>query len=152
MKLKEPQVDRTECEDLVHNGGLPLFGFSALPVDYLSTNGMKTYDWSHLQNPKEVHAWIMTIQTYVKQQGELLEAKAKARARTWEDAQRVDAKVRDTYTQLIHRSVYDLGNAQLSSDDGVRIRIQPRMPGEAGQVSPKAEAPWTCSTYMPVPY
>lgn len=67
----------------------------------------------------------MTIQTYVKQQGELLEAEAEARAKAREEAQRMDAKVRDTYTQLVRRSVYDLGT-QFGSDDGLGgIRIQP---------------------------
>jgi hypothetical protein len=67
----------------------------------------------------------MTIQTYVKQQGELLEAEAEARTKAREEAQRMDAKVRDTYTQLVRRSVYDLGT-QFGSDDGLGgIRIQP---------------------------
>ena len=83
----------------------------------------------------------MTIQTYVKQQGELLEAEAEARARAREDALRVDAKVRDTYTQLVRRSVYDLGNTQLGSDDSVGgIRIQPpRSSGVWDHSSPKED-------------
>jgi hypothetical protein len=68
----------------------------------------------------------MTIQAYVKQQGGLLEAEAEARTKAREDAQRMDAKVRDTYTQLVRRSVYDLGTTQYGSDDGMGgIRIQP---------------------------
>ena len=87
---------------------------------------MKTYDWFPPQNPKGAHARIMTIQTYIKQQGELLEAEAEACARAREDAQWIDAKVRDTYTQLVRRSMYDLGDTQLGSNHAVgRIRIQP---------------------------
>lgn len=82
----------------------------------------------------------MTIQSYVKQQGQLLEAEAEARARAREDAQRVDAKVRDTYTQLVRRSVYDLGT-QFGSDDGMGgIRIQPpRSSGVWDHGSPKED-------------
>ena len=102
---------------------------------------MKTHDCFLPQNPKEAHARIMTIQTYVKQQGELLAAEAEARARTREDALRVDAKVRDTYTQLVRRSVYDLGNTQLGSDDSMGgIRIQPpRSSGVWDHSSPKED-------------
>ena len=100
--------------------------FPLFPIGYLPTNGIKTYDWFLLQNPKEAHARIITIQTHTKQQGELLEAEAEARARAREDAQRVDAQERDAYPQLVRCSVYDLGNTQLGSDDGVGgIRIQP---------------------------
>ena len=109
--------------------------------DFLSTNGMKTHDWFLPQNPKEAHARIMTIQTYIKQQGNLLEAEAAARAKAREDAQRMDARVRDTYTQLVRRSVYDLGNAQFDSDDGIGgIRIQPpRSSGVWDHGSPKED-------------
>jgi len=83
----------------------------------------------------------MTIQSYVKQQGELLEAEAEARAKAWEESQRMDAKVRDTYTQLVRRSVYDLGSTQFGSDDSMGgIRIQPpRSSGVWDQGSPKED-------------
>ena len=101
----------------------------------------KTYDWSHPQNPKEAHARIMTIQTYVKQQGELLEAEAAARSKAREESQRMDAKVRDTYTQLVRRSVYDLGTTQLGVEDsmgGIRI-LPPRSSGVWDNGSPKED-------------
>ena len=83
----------------------------------------------------------MTIQAYIKQQGELLEAETEARAKAREDAQRMDARVRDTYTQLVRRSVYDLGNVQLGSDDSMGgIRIQPpRSSGVWDHGSPKED-------------
>lgn len=84
----------------------------------------------------------MTIQSYVKQQGELLQAEAEMRAKAREDAQRMDARVRDTYTQLVRRSVYDLGTTQLGSDDGMSgIRIQPpsRSSGVWDHGSPKED-------------
>jgi hypothetical protein len=83
----------------------------------------------------------MTIHSYVKQQGELLEVEAEARAKAREDAQRLDAKVRDTYTQLVRRSVYDLGTAQIGSDDGMGgIRIQPpRSSGVWDHSAPKED-------------
>src|SRR5258706_13126238 len=81
----------------------------------------------------------MTIQSYIKQQGQLLGAEVEARARAREDAQRIDAKVRDTYTQLVRRSVYDLGT-QFGSDDGmggIRIQPPPRSSGVWDHSSPK---------------
>jgi hypothetical protein len=103
--------------------------------------GRKTHDWFLSQNPKEAHARIMTIQSYVKQQGQLLEAEAEVRAKARQDAQRMDAKVRDTYSQLVRRSVYDLGTTQLGSDDGMGgIRIQPpRSSGVWDHGSPKED-------------
>ena len=80
----------------------------------------------------------MTIQSYVKQQGELLQAEAEMGAKAREDRQRMDARVRDTYTQLVRRSVYDLGTTQLGSDDGASgIRIQP---------PPRSSGVWDYST------
>ena len=83
----------------------------------------------------------MTIQSYVKQQGELLHAEAEMRAKAREDAQRMEARVRDTYTQLVRRSVYDLGTTQLGSDDSMSgIRIQPpRSSGVWDHSSPKED-------------
>lgn len=67
----------------------------------------------------------MTIDAYVKQQGALLVEEAEARAKAQQDAQRVDARVRDTYSQL-RQSAYEVGPAGIVSDDSASgVRIQP---------------------------
>lgn len=56
-------------------------------------------------NPKESHARLMTIDSYVRQQAALLVIEAEARAKAQQEAQRVDARLSDTYSQ-IRQSVY----------------------------------------------
>ncbi|KAG8833984.1 hypothetical protein FRC17_009766 [Serendipita sp. 399] len=79
-------------------------------------------------NPKEADARVMTIKSYVKQQMALLIEEAEARARTQQDAQRIDARMRDTYSQ--HRqSTYETSGGSLAGEDpssGARIQ-SPRL-------------------------
>lgn len=76
------------------------------------------------QNPKEAHARIITIDSYVKQQRKLLAEEAEARAKSQQEAQRVDAIVQDTVNQIRH-SAYDVRTAGVPNDDiAAGIRVQ----------------------------
>ncbi|KAG8759263.1 hypothetical protein FRC14_006339 [Serendipita sp. 396] len=91
-------------------------------------------------NPKEADARLMTIRSYVKQQLALLAEEAEARAKTQQDAQRVDARMRDTYSQL-RQSSYEIGTASLAGEDpasGVRIQ-SPRLSMYDGSSSGQKE-------------
>lgn len=72
---------------------------------------------THTQNPKESHARLMTIDSYVRQQATLLVIEAEARAKAQQEAQRVDARLSDAYRQ----SVYGEDGASSSS-----MRMAPR--------------------------
>lgn len=60
----------------------------------------------------------MTIDSYVKQQGELLRTEAEARAKAQQESQLVDARMRDTYSQL-RQSAY------IDEDIASGVPIQP---------------------------
>lgn len=68
---------------------------------------------------------MMTIDSYVRQQGELLLAEAEARAKAQQESQRLEAQMKDTYSQL-RQSAYDVGTVGLANEDlASGVRIQP---------------------------
>jgi hypothetical protein len=68
-------------------------------------------DKSSPQNPKESHARLMTIDSYIRQQATLLVYEAEARAKAQQEARQVDARIR----QSTHDSILD------DSKSGARI-------------------------------
>jgi hypothetical protein len=67
----------------------------------------------------------MTIDSYIRQQAELLAAEADARRKAQQEAQQVDARMKDTYA-ILRNSTYDIGSAGMVGDDfGTGVRIQP---------------------------
>jgi hypothetical protein len=68
---------------------------------------------------------MMTIDSYVRQQGELLRTEAEARAKAQQESQRLEARMKDTYSQL-RQSAYDVGTVGLATEDlALGVRIQP---------------------------
>jgi hypothetical protein len=83
---------------------------------------------------------MMTIDSYVRQQGELLMVEAEARAKAHQESQRLEARMKDTYSQL-RQSAYDIGTVGLANEDlasGVRIQ-PPRSSMYDGLPSPRKE-------------
>lgn len=83
----------------------------------------------------------MTIDSYVRQQAELLAEEAEARRKAQKEAQQLDARMKDTYTQL-RQSTYDIGSAGLPGEDfSTGVRIQPPRSSMYGSssISPKED-------------
>ncbi|KAL0955895.1 hypothetical protein HGRIS_002092 [Hohenbuehelia grisea] len=93
-------------------------------------------------NPREPAARQQTLSAYIKSQRSLLEAEALAHARAMQEAQTLDNRMRDAYSQL-RRSAYDTGSTALPDETG-GVRIKPPVP-----ISPSS--PYTPSAYVPQP-
>ncbi|KAL0072358.1 hypothetical protein AAF712_000121 [Marasmius tenuissimus] len=74
-------------------------------------------------NPREPTARQQTLNTFVRSQRALLEAEAAAHTKAMREAQHLDSRMRDAYSQL-RRSAYDTGSSAAPDDTG-GIRIRP---------------------------
>ncbi|KAL0581882.1 hypothetical protein V5O48_000111 [Marasmius crinis-equi] len=74
-------------------------------------------------NPREPTARQQTLNAYIKSQRAFLEAEAVAHSQAMKEAQHLDNRMRDAYSQL-RRSAYDTGSTAAPDDTG-GIRIRP---------------------------